>query len=272
MTPVIKPNKINTNKEKQRIGAYMLAIERRSQILATLEAEKRVLVPELAKKYGVTEETIRRDLEKLENEGLLKKTYGGAVKANNLSAEMPYKMRAETNKAQKLVIAEKILKLITPKENIILDASSTSVHIARRLKTMENLTIITNSVEILMECSSAININTVSTGGVLRCSSLSLVGGGAITVLNQLTADRAIISCKGLDFEKGVMESNLEEAEIKRTMAANAQELILAIDSSKFDRLSFAKTLDFLQVHTVVSDYIPPKWAKFFSETGIRYL
>ena len=250
----------------------MLAIERRNQILATLEAEHRVLVPELAKKYTVTEETIRRDLEKLEKEGLLQKTYGGAVKANNLSAELPYKMRAETNKAQKLAIAEKIHALITPKENIFLDASSTCVHIARRLKTAENLTIITNSVEILMECSTSGNINAVSTGGVLRGSSLSLVGSSATHVLNQLTADKAIISCKGLDFEKGVMESSLEEAEVKRTMAANAQEVILAVDSSKFDRMSFAKTLDLLQVHTVVSDNIPNEWAKFFDETNIKYM
>ncbi|MCL2404099.1 MAG: DeoR/GlpR family DNA-binding transcription regulator [Defluviitaleaceae bacterium] len=251
----------------------MLAVERRNLILATLEAEKRVLVPELAKKYAVTEETIRRDLEKLEKEGLLKKTYGGAVKAHNLSSEMPYKMRAETNKAQKLIIAEKIHKLITPKENIILDASSTCVHIARRIKSVDNITIITNSVEILMECSSSsTNINTISTGGVLRGSSLSLVGSGTTYVLNQLTADKAIISCKGLDFEKGVMESNLEEAEIKRVMAANAQEVILAVDSSKFDRMSFAKTLDLLQIHTVVSDNIPTEWAKFFDETNIRYL
>ena len=210
----------------------MLAIERRNHILAALEAEKRVLVPELAKKYAVTEETIRRDLEKLAAAGLLKKTYGGAVQADNLTGELPDKMRAETNKAQKLIIAEKIHKLISPKENIFLDASSTCVHIARRLKTVESLTIITNSVEILMECTNAHNINTVSTGGMLRGSSLSLVGSSAIHVLNQLTADKAIISCKGLDFEKGVMESSLEEAEIKRAVAGNAQELILAVDSS----------------------------------------
>ena len=250
----------------------MLAIERRNQILATLEIERRVLVSELAKKYAITEETIRRDLEKLENEGLLKKTYGGAVVVDNLSAELPYKMRAETNKTQKLAIAEKIYKLISPKENIMLDASSTCVHIARRLKNKDSLTIITNSVEILVECSNADNISTVSTGGVLRGSSLSLAGSGATFVLNQLTADKAIISCKGLDFERGVMESSLEEADIKRTMAANAKELILAVDSSKFNRLSFAKTLDLLQVNTVVSDNIPSEWAKFFDKASIKHL
>jgi len=249
----------------------MLAIERRTQIIANLETEKRVLVPELAKKFNVTEETIRRDLEKLEKEGLLKKTYGGAVLAN-LSTELPYKMRVETNKAQKLIIAEKICKLVEPKDNIMLDASSTCVLIARKLKTMDKLTIITNSAEILMECSNSDNINIISTGGELRGSSLSLVGSSAAYVLNQLTADKAIISCKGLDFDKGIMESNLAEAEIKRAMAGNASQIILAVDSSKFNRLSFAKTLDVRRVNMVVSDYVPPEWAKFFDENGIKYL
>jgi len=250
----------------------MLAIERRTHILSTLEVEKRVLVPELAKKYLVSEETIRRDLEKLENEGLLKKTYGGAVRTENISADPPYKMRVETNKAQKLIIADKIQKLIQSKENIFLDASSTSVHIAKNLKKFAQLTIITNSVEVLVECSAAENINLVSTGGNLRGSSLSLVGNSATHIINQVTADRAIISCKGLDFEKGIMESSLEEAEIKKAMAANARELILAVDSSKFDQLSFVKMLELQRVDLVVSDHIPLTWIEFFEEKNIKYM
>ena len=248
----------------------MLAIERRSQILKALEAEKRVLVPELAKKYAVTEETIRRDLEKLEKEGLLKKTYGGAVQAQNLSHELPYKVRAETNIAQKRIIAEKISQLIKANENILLDASSTCVHIAKKLKSVNNLTIITNSVEILIEYSTSNSASVISTGGVLRDSSLSLVGSGAAGVISQFMADRAIISCKGLDFEKGIMESNLAEAEIKRVMASSAKQVILAIDSSKFGQLSFAKTLGIRMVNIVVSDHVPPEWTRFFDEHDIK--
>jgi len=250
----------------------MLAIERRNHILSTLETDKRVLVTNLAKKYAVTEETIRRDLEKLEKEGLLKKTYGGAVQVDNTSADTPYLLRAETNKAQKLIIAEKLQGLIHPKENIMLDASSTCVHIARKLKKLDKLTIITNSVEILVECSNTENICTISTGGNLRGSSLSLVGHGAARIISQLTADRAIISCKGLDFDKGIMESNLEEAEIKKAMADNARQLILVVDSSKFNRISFAKMFELYRVNLVVSDSIPPDWAAYFDENNIKYL
>ena len=252
----------------------MLPLERRRQILAILETEKRVLIPQLAKDFNVTEETIRRDLDKLEKEGLLTKTYGGAVQADSLSADMPYRMREKTSMAQKQVIAEKISKLLAPKENIMLDASSTCVSIAKKLKTRgkDSLTIITSSVEILVECANVQHINAISTGGVLRGSSLSLVGASAVYNLNQLMAHKAIISCKGLDFDKGVMESNLEEAEIKRTMANNAKELILAVDSSKFGKMSFAKTLDWRRVSIVVSDNIPEEWVRFFDEHNIKYL
>ena len=250
----------------------MLAIERRNNIISLLETEMRVLVPDLAKKFNVTEETIRRDLEKLEKEGMLQKTYGGAVRIGP-SSELPYRIRIDTNKAQKLKIAEKITQLIQPAENIMLDASSTCVHIARTLKGKDKpCTVITNSVEILMECSTSYSIKVISTGGVLRGPSLSLVGSGAAHVLGQLTADRAIISCKGLDFEKGIMESSLEEAEIKRAMAENCKELILAVDSSKFDRKAFAKTLDLWQVNMVVSDHVPEEWARFFEENNIQYM
>ena len=250
----------------------MLAIERRSQILSELEAQKRVLVPDLAKKYKVTEETIRRDLEKLEKEGLLKKTYGGAVLSDDLSSELPYRVRVEANKAQKIIIAEKIQKLIKPTENIMLDASSTCVNIARKLKTVSNLTIITNSVEILMEYSNCGSANVISTGGTLRDFSLSLVGSGAVGMISQFMTDKAIISCKGLDFDKGIMESSLAEVEIKQAMVANTKQVILALDSSKFNRLSFAKTLDLRRVHLVVSDNVPREWARFFEENNIKFL
>ena len=240
--------------------------------MAALEAGKSVLVADLSKQYGVTEETIRRDLEKLEREGLAQRTYGGAVLAQNLAAEPPYRMRAETHKAQKLIIANKIAAMIEPKETLLLDASSTCVLIAKKLKKRGKLTIITNSVEILMECADAENLTLISTGGNLRGNSLSLIGQLPIKTLSQFTVDRAILSCKGLDFTKGTTESNLAEAEIKRAMAANAQQVILAADNSKFGRISFAQSLDFAQIHCVVSDTIPGDWMRFLDEYNVKYL
>ena len=248
----------------------MLAIERRGQILSAIESEKSVLVTELAKKHGVTEETIRRDLEKLENEGLVIKTYGGAILADNISAEQSYSHRVKTNENEKLIIAQKVFDLIEPGENIMLDASSTCVFIARKLKEKGRLTIITNSVEILLECSDCEGLNLIATGGTLRGTSLSLVGQDAARTINKFTVDKAIISCKGLDFDKGVMESRIDDTEIKKAMADNAKQLILAVDNSKFDRLSFVKSVAMQKVNTIVSNDIPSSWKDFFLKNNIK--
>ena len=154
----------------------MLAIERKNEILSILQKEQRVLVAELSTRYQVTEETIRRDLEKLEKEGFVKKTYGGAVLNKNSTIDMPLKIREKTNRKEKQKIAQTVASLIEDGESIMLDSSSTSLMIAQELKKKKKLTVITNSVEVLIELSGCEGIKVISTGGTLRDSSLSLVG------------------------------------------------------------------------------------------------
>ena len=131
----------------------MLAIERKNEILSILQKEQRVLVAELSTRYQVTEETIRRDLEKLEKEGFVKKTYGGAVLNKNSTIDMPLKIREKTNRKEKQKIAQTVASLIEDGESIMLDSSSTSLMIAQELKKKKKLTVITNSVEVLIELS-----------------------------------------------------------------------------------------------------------------------
>ena len=125
----------------------MLAIERKNEILGKLRAEQRVLVSELAAYYGVTEETIRRDLDKLEKEGFATKTYGGAILGNSTKTDLSYTIRNKTNVDAKTQIAELVSTLIDDGDHLMLDDSSTSLYIARRLKEKKGLTVITNSVE-----------------------------------------------------------------------------------------------------------------------------
>ena len=146
----------------------MLAIERRNDILERLQAEKRVVVSELSVIYQVSEETIRRDLEKLENDGLVIKSYGGAVLNEHSIFDLPFNIR----KNQKIVEKEKIARLIAGMvrdgEALMLDASSTDVYIAKALKEMKKLTVITNSVEIIVELFDMPEWNVISTGGISR--------------------------------------------------------------------------------------------------------
>ncbi len=251
----------------------MLAIERKNEILSILQKEQSVLVADLSQKYKVTEETIRRDLDKLEKEGFVKKTYGGAVLNENTNMDLPFKIRERTNKAEKTAIARLVTDLIEEGESLIMDSSSTSLMVAKNLKGFQNLTVITNSVEIMVELSGCKGIRLICTGGVMRDSALSLGGKTAEETLSRYNVDKAVMSCKGIDMEKGISDSNEFEADLKAVMAGCAKEIIWAIDSSKFDKVSFVKIMDLKAGDTVVSEQpVSEKWKDFFEKENIRFV
>ena len=248
----------------------MLAIERKNAILERLQKEQRVLVAELSQEYGVTEETIRRDLDKLEKEGFVKKTYGGAVLNENTNIEMPLRIREKTNRKEKQIIAKLVASMIEEGDSIILDSSSTSLMVAQELKNRKKLTVITNSLEVLIELSKSNGVQVISTGGVLKSSSLSLIGKNAEKMLENFYVDKAVISCKGLDIKKGATDSSEADAEIKKSMISCSKKLILAADSTKFGRISFAKILDLREGDVLVSDAVPdPLWKQRLAEIGV---
>ncbi len=251
----------------------MLAIERKNEILSILQKEQSVLVADLSQKYKVTEETIRRDLDKLEKEGFVKKTYGGAVLNENTNMDLPFKIRERTNKAEKMTIARLVADLIEEGETLIMDSSSTSLMVAKNLKAFNNLTVITNSVEILLELSGCKGIKLICTGGNVRDFALSLGGKIAEEALRNFNVDKVIMSCKGIHIEKGITDSNEFEADLKTVMADCADEIIWAVDSSKFDKLSFVKILNLKAGDTVVSEKpVSDKWMEFFEKKNIRFV
>jgi DeoR/GlpR family transcriptional regulator of sugar metabolism len=235
----------------------MLAIERRNQILALLQKDSRVVVGDLAKVFRVTEETIRRDLEKLEKQGFAKKAYGGAIINESLHMDLPFTVRKKANVHNKQQIAELVSGLVQDGDHIMLDASSTAVFIAKHLKDKKNLTIITNSIEILIELSDVSGWKVLSTGGVMKEGSLSLVGYQAEMMINSFHVDKTIISCKGIDLEKGITDSNEMEAHIKKLMLASANMKILAVDHTKFDRVSFARIDELAGINLIITDLEP---------------
>ncbi len=248
----------------------MLAIERRREILARLENEGKVIVAELAKDFNVTEETIRRDLEKLDREGLVSKTYGGAVSKQDPALDLPYKVRKSVNVAEKQKISDTVADMINDGDRIMLDASSTAIYIVKKLKTKKNLTIITNSVEILLELADRPDFNVLSTGGSLKEGALSLTGSSAEKMIRSYHVDLAICSCKGVDTELGITDSNEKDCLIKQAMFDSAERKILAIDNGKFDRKSFVKLSDLSEVDIIVTDKQPAdKWLEYCRGEGI---
>lgn len=255
----------------------MLALERQKRIIELIEKEESVKVVALSKLFEVTEETIRRDLEKIEKMGILKRTYGGAVIIDSGQIkeieDTPFKMRLKENITGKQKIALAIADMLGEGEVIMLDPSTTCLEIAKNIKKGKRLTVITNSISILSELSSHEELNILSTGGTLRKRSLSLIGPTAKENIKSYYADKAIISCKGASMDRGVMDTNELEIEIKKAMIGCAKEIVLAIDSTKIEKNSMHKLMELKNIDYIVVDQeLPSLWQAYCKENNIKQI
>jgi len=249
----------------------MLAIERRNEILEKLQADKRVVVSELSQHYQVSEETIRRDLEKLENDGYAIKSYGGAVINENVTIDLPFNLRKKRNIAGKQKIAALLHEMVHDGESLMLDASSTAVFIAKELKDRKNLTIITNSIEIIMELFDTPDWNVLSTGGIAKEGSFALVGPQTDRMLTSYHVDKAIISCKGFDAKQGITDSDELHAKNKKTMLECGTQRILAVDHTKFDEIAFAQIGKLSEIDVIITDKKPEDaWINLLEANGVQ--
>jgi DeoR/GlpR family transcriptional regulator of sugar metabolism len=251
----------------------MLAIERRRKIISLLEERNSVLVPELSKIFNVTEETVRRDLEKLEKDGLLKRTYGGAVINDSMNSELPLTIREGTNMEGKLAIGIKVSEYIKDGHTIMLDSSSTALQVAKKIRDKRNLTVITNSVKVVLELASAKDCKIISTGGSLRVNAMSFVGHMAENSVKNFNVDIAIICSKGIDMEKGISESNDMEAEVKKAMIKTADKTFLVGDFTKFNKVSFIKMLRIEDVDMIFTDKaLSEEWEQFIISKNVELI
>lgn len=252
----------------------MLAIERRQRIVDLIQKNKRVLVPELASQFTVTEETIRRDLEKLEDQGILKRTYGGAILNESTDVDMPLYVREDINREGKIKIAEKVSRDIKVGETLMLDSSSTALYVAKCIKKSgKTVTIITNSLQIVVELQDVKNINIILAGGTFREKSKSFVGKWTASIIKNYYVNKAILCCKGIDKNKGIMDSNEREVEIKKLMVNCAEKVILVVDNIKFDKTSFVNMMNFDMINTIYTDKnISEEWKNTLNENNVEYI
>ena len=250
----------------------MLATERRRIILQKLQTEKKVIVNDLSDFFCVSDETIRRDLDRLCQEGHATKGYGGAV-LNEDGPDLPFNIRKIHNPEEKKQIANHVAPLIQDGDSIMLDASSTAVFVARALKhKYESLTVITNSIEVLLELSDMPNWTVISTGGYLNGDYLAFSGQRTISEIATFCADKLIFSCKGLDKNHGILDSNDAFTQVKREMIKAAKTKILAADLSKFDKTAFSKIANFADIDMVVTNAaLCESWQGVFLANGVEF-
>ncbi|CAH1211825.1 MULTISPECIES: DeoR/GlpR family DNA-binding transcription regulator [Paenibacillus] len=234
----------------------MLVAERYEKIVEWVDAQGSMRVTELSERCGVTEETIRRDLDKLEQAGRLRRSHGGAVSIKykeDSQQEIPYPERAVTHADEKRRIANEAVKMVQPGDRIALDASTTAWYMAAGLPNIQ-LTVLTNSIKVAAELSSKEQIRVISTGGQLASKSLSFVGPLAERSLDAYHVDKLFLSCKGVHLTKGISESNELQALVKQKMISIADEVILLADSSKFNIQAFTRVTKLSSVATIVTD------------------
>lgn len=234
----------------------MFADERKTRILFLLNRSQSILVSDVAQSLSVSETTIRRDLQDLEEQGLLKRTHGGAIALEMASFEPSMVEKADFHAEQKTQIAQQAVSMIQTGDTLLLDSGTTTLQIARMLPD-QDLTVVTNSLPIASELSRSKWIKLVMLGGELRSNTEALVGTFCENMLRELHVDKAFIGANGVDIYKGVTTANISEASTKRAMVNAAREVILVADHSKFGQVYFAKICDIKDLSCVITDEQP---------------
>ena len=232
----------------------MLAAERQARIAHLISRQKSVTVAELCKQFSVSDMTVRRDLQHLEDEGILLRTHGGAV-ADMPEQDAAFGVREQSQQEEKDAIARVGASLVNPGDTVILDAGTTTARLARYLHGKPGLTVITTSLHVLRELGSDEQITLIATGGTIRHATLSFVGSWAEEMLSRFHADALFLAATAIDTERGLFNSNVYEIGVKQQMIRSAREVILVADHTKFGKQSTAKIADLDAVHSVITDH-----------------
>lgn len=232
----------------------MLAEDRRAKILNFVNQHQSAKVNQLSKKFDVSTSTVRRDLQKLEERGVISRTHGGAVAKEKDNIEPSYIEKENEHEQEKILIANKAAELIEDGDTIILDAGTTTAKLSEELDQFNDLTVVTNAVNIALELVDT-DHEVIIPGGNLKKRTLALVGPVTENYLEGLHADKAFIGANGIDLEAGITTPDLVEANVKRRMAEKAKEVVILADYSKFSAVTLVKVLEIEQVDKIVTDF-----------------
>lgn len=252
----------------------MLAAERRKKIMMLICEQKHVTVAHMRKLFRVSEETIRRDLAKLEKSGILIRTHGGAImnEVMDQSQTVLFEPKPHCHERNLEWIGEKCARLVQDGDVVMLDASDVSLHIAKKLKRSNQITVITNSLKVLMELHKVESIKLISTGGNLDSKTLSYIDFSSAKYLSQHYADISFVSCTGIHMEKAVSDSNESAAEMRRIMLQNASEKVLVVDRTKFDQHGLTTLTSLNSIDILITDHrLPQEWIDVLDRHHISY-
>ncbi len=251
----------------------MLPNQRREKIYNLIKEDGHATVHQLSRIFKVTEVTIRQDLEKLENENLVVREHGGAylrdigIQVKNIS------LLNKDYLEEKAIIAQKAIEFIEPGDTIILDSGSTTTEIAKRLKNINSLTVITNAINISLILGTNPAINVVVTGGEFKAPTLSLTGQKAADFFENLHVDKLFLATAGISLKSGLTYPSISDIVVKRAMIDSADKVYLVADSSKIGRNAFASLGALSLIDYLITDWhIKDKYKKIFEEFEIEFI
>lgn len=230
-----------------------------------------MIVSDLSSLFSVTEETIRRDLKFLEEEGVLIRTYGGAYIQDGVENEISHKLRETIYVDSKQAIAAKSKSIISNGDSIFLDCSTTCLFIAMAVQEMR-LTIATNSLKITNVLSERENIRLITIGGRFAKQNDGFFGLPAVKTLSQFTFDKAFISCRSLSIQNGVNDSMEDLAQLRQSVLRHANQVVLVADYSKFNKSSFINICALKDINCLITDRpLSDEWHSTLSNYGVKH-
>lgn len=247
--------------------------DRREKILHQLELEGKVKVHALAQQLEVSAETVRRDLDRLEKEGMLRKVYGGAVKSRSGHIEPSFTSRSETFAAEKSAIGKLAASLVKDGETVLLDNGTTTIEVMHYLQDRPHVTVITHSLPVLNLAMERFQGKIIFIGGNMDRSKQAATGPLTEMLLEQFKVNKAFISVGGISLTDGITDYDLDEAYISRKMLDRAEEGIVLADHSKLGVTTFSKLAKLEDISMVITDEAcSQEWVDNLSARGIEVL
>lgn len=236
--------------------------ERRREITALLKSRGSVQVVALSEMFGVSMQTIRKDLHYLEERGLATRAYGGAISSEvvNPPAEPALEAKRITHTDKKERIGRLAAGMVRPGDSIILDSGTTVLQIARFLPDEEDITVVTNDFEVLAALTQKRKLKIIMLGGELRRKNMAFYGSQTVAAFDELLFDKLFLGVDGFDVERGITTHHEPEAQLNRKMVETAREVIAVTDSSKFGRVCLHRIIDVGELDALITDAEAPDY------------
>lgn len=262
---------INHNRAPVVYAHSVFAAERRQRITDIVRASGAASIRDLATSLGVSEVTIRRDLEQLRSAGVIDRQHGGAVDAGGYTHEPTYAEKTSVAEREKAAIADLAAQFVHPGDAVAIGAGTTTQALAQRLVNVSNLTVVTNSLLVAQSLTRARGVEVIMTGGTLRAATHALVGTVTEQALAGLHMSRVFLSGNGLTPERGLSTPSPVVAGVDRAMASAAREVVVLCDHTKIGMDVMVQTLAPARMrHLVTDDGADPATLERFRSLGVE--